>query len=119
MAKQELARRLAQLMQDNDWNQSDLARAADIPRELVSTYVRGKAFPTPKSLRRMAEALNVTVEKLVPAGAGIVAQDEIPSFAMTEVAGHRGRVWLRINRLVTTATALKIAALLDDDHTDA
>ena len=52
MAKQELARRLAQLMQQNDWNQSDLARSADIPRELVSTYVRGKAFPTPNETCR-------------------------------------------------------------------
>lgn len=119
VAKQELARQLAALLQKNDWNQSDLARKADIPRELVSTYVRGKAFPTPKSLRRIADAFGLTVEELVPATHGMIAQDEIPSFAVTEIAGHPGRVWLRVNRYVGMATAMKIAALLEGDNAHA
>lgn len=119
LARQELARRLAKLLQDRDWNQSDLARAAELPRELISSYMRAKAFPTPKSLRRMADALMVTADDPVPAVAGLVAQDEIPSFSVTEMAGHHGRVWLRINRMTSMASAMKIAAILESDTTNA
>lgn len=95
-------------------NQSDLARAAGLPRELISTYVRGVSFPTPKSLRRMADALHMKVDDLVPAAMGMVAQDEVPSFAMTEIAGQRGQVWLRVNRMVPGAAAAKIFAILQE-----
>lgn len=113
LAKQELARRLSKLIQDRDWTQSDLARAAGLPRELISSYVRGKSFPEPKSLRRIADALLVKVEELAPAAQGMAASDEIPSFSVTEFAGHPGKVWLRINRLVTMDSALKIGAILE------
>lgn len=95
-------------------NQSDLARAAGLPRELISTYVRGVAFPTPKSLRRIADALQVKVDDLVPSAMGMIAQDEVPSFAMTEIAGQRGQVWLRVNRMVPAAHAARIFAILQE-----
>lgn len=113
LAKQEFARRLAKAIQDRDWNQSDLARAAALPREIISTYIRAKSYPTAKSLRRIADALGVTVEVLSPGGAGLVAQDEVPSFSVHESPGHHGRVWLRVNRMVPIAIALKIGALLE------
>lgn len=114
LAKQELARRLAKALQDRDMNQSDLARAANLPRELISTYIRCTAFPTPKSLRRIADALQMKPDDLVPAAMGLVAQDEVPSFAMTEISGQRGQVWLRVNRMVPAAAASKIFAILQE-----
>lgn len=112
LAKQELARHLVAAMRERDWSQSDLARHADVPRELISTYVRGVSLPEPRTLRKLANALGTTPEKLLPAAAGLTAQDEIPAFSITELAGHPGRVWLRINRMVTLDTAMQIGAIL-------
>jgi transcriptional regulator with XRE-family HTH domain len=95
-------------------NQSDLARASGLPRELISTYVRGVSFPTPKSLRRICDALHMKPDDLVPASMGMVAQDEVPAFAMTEIAGQRGAVWLRVNRMVPASAAAKIFAILQE-----
>jgi transcriptional regulator with XRE-family HTH domain len=114
LARQELARRLAKALQDRDMNQSDLARASGLPRELISTYVRGVSFPTPKSLRRICDALHMKPDDLVPASMGMVAQDEVPAFAMTEIAGQRGAVWLRVNRMVPASAAAKIFAILQE-----
>lgn len=114
LAKQDLARRLAKALQDRDWNQSDLARASGLPREVVSTYVRGVSFPTPKSLRRMSDALGIAIDQLAPAATGMAAQDEIPGFSVTQLAGHPGKAWLRINQVVPFSIAIKIGEMLEN-----
>jgi transcriptional regulator with XRE-family HTH domain len=114
LAKQELARHLVAAMRERDWSQSDLARHADVPRELISTYVRGVSLPEPRTLRKLANALNTKPETLLPATQGMTAQDEIPAFAISEFAGHPGKVWLRINQMVPTSIALRIGALLQE-----
>lgn len=113
LAKQDLARRLSKALQDRDWNQSDLARASELPREVISTYVRGISFPTPKSLRRMSDALGIPVDQLAPAAAGMAAQDEIPAFSVTQLQGHPGKAWLRVNQVVPFSIAMKIGELLE------
>lgn len=112
LAKQELARRLQQGIMARDWNQADLARAAGVPRELVSSYMRGHSFPTPRSLRRIANALGTTPEQLLPETQAIMADDEVPAFQVTQMAGHPHKVWMRINQSVPLGTAMQIGALL-------
>ena len=57
LTKQEFGRRLMALMLDKGWNQSELARAAKLGRDAISTYIRGISFPEPKNLVKLAQAL--------------------------------------------------------------
>lgn len=58
LTKQEFGRRLYKFMMSRAWNQSELARQANLPRDIISTYIRGIALPTPKSLEALATAPN-------------------------------------------------------------
>lgn len=41
--REDLARTLRLALHTREWNQSDLARAATLPRELISSYINGRA----------------------------------------------------------------------------
>lgn len=115
LTKEQFGRRVRNLMYAKGWRQSELARKADLPRDSISVYVRGLSLPTPASLRKLAEALDVTPEELLPNQIeGAIHAD----FGATEmkISQHDlKKAWLRVNRLVSTDTATKIIALLNDD----
>lgn len=118
MTKQEFARRLYRLMVSKGWNQSELARQANMPRDSVSVYVRAKSLPTPANLEKLAKALDVEAEELLPNYVeGAIDRDE-PSFEMKVSPNAPAVAWLRINQAVPVSTALKIAALLDEKTAD-
>lgn len=118
----EFARRLQAALDEKGWNQSDLARHANnhlpapergkkrgkaMGRDSVSHYVRGKMLPLPSYLNAMAKALGKRPEDLMPPKRGGSAG--LPF----EMRGEPdGRVSLRVNRTVTSETAMKIMTLL-------
>jgi transcriptional regulator with XRE-family HTH domain len=55
----EFAKKLTKLLREKEMNQSDLARAIGVSRDAMSTYARGRSFPTHENLRRIATALGV------------------------------------------------------------
>jgi transcriptional regulator with XRE-family HTH domain len=113
LTKQEFGRRLYQLMIAKGWRQSDLARRADIQRDSVSTYVRGVTWPSQINLEKLAKALDVEPNDLLPNGFGMaVAQDE-PDFELKVSPGDPTMAWLRINRMVPFDIAVEIAAILN------
>lgn len=115
LTKQEFGKRLYKLMIAKGWHQSELARRADVARDSVSTYVRGVSLPEPGNLERLARALGVEPVDLLPNHIEAAIDNDIPSLEM-KVSGSDPRVaWLRINRLVSTATCLKVAELLGGD----
>jgi len=116
LVKQEFGRRLYSLMLDKGWTQSEMARRADLPRDAVSTYVRGKSLPTPQNLKKLAETLGVEQDDLLPNYVeGAIDQDH-PAFEMKISPSATTVAWIRVNRLVSVSTALKIAALLEADN---
>src|SRR5690242_21640521 len=62
----EFARRLYNLMLSKGWRQSELARRAGLPRDSVSTYIRGKVLPTAESVYKLAKAFGIPAEELLP-----------------------------------------------------
>lgn len=114
MTRQEFGRRLNALMLDRDWNQSDLARAAHVGRDSVSKYVNGLAFPTPLAVKKLAAALGVTREELLPNTLMKALDDEHPAVELRQAAGHPDKAWLRVNRAVPFDIAAKIVALIND-----
>lgn len=115
LTKQEFGRRLHKLMLERDWNQSDLARAADVGRDMVSSYINGKRFPTPTSLNKLAKALDVSRDELLPNGMMSALDDENPAIELKQAVGHPGKAWLRINRAMSFGTASKIVALIHEE----
>lgn len=119
LTKQEFGRRLMKLMMDKKWNQSDLAREADMGRDAISTYIRGQSFPEPKNLHKLASVLGVTVEELLPnAIARAMDSDTAPMLEIRQAANHPGKVWIRVNRMVTFDQAADIFQVLkNSDNT--
>lgn len=117
LTKIEFGRRLYRLMLNKGWNQSELARQANLPRYMVSVYIRGKSLPTPPNVKRLAEALNVPETALLPNIAqNAIGDDETPAFEMKVSSAAPSTAWLRVNQLVSTTTAMKIAELLSSDE---
>lgn len=115
LSKQEFGGRLSNFIVAKKWNQSDLARAAGLPRDSISTYVRGKVLPTPKSLRAMADALGVSPIDLLPNAVVNAITSDVPSVEMRVSVSSPDMAWLRINRLLTFETATKVIGLVNAD----
>ncbi len=109
--REDLARKLRLALHTREWNQSDLARAANLPRELISSYVNGRAFPTTKSLRRLAEALQLKVEDLAPQAPGMFQWEPPPTMEITSLAN--GMAKITVNTTVPISTALEIGRLIE------
>lgn len=114
-ANEAFGRKLYRLMLAKGWNQSETARRAGLARDKISVYVRGKAFPTPANAKALADLFDMRVEELLPDMAEAAIDSDNPSFEMKVSPGAPNTAWLRVNRLVTMATAVKIAELLNND----
>lgn len=115
LTKQQFGRRLYQLMLTRGWNQSELARQAGLPRDSISTYVRGVALPTPKSLQALAKALDMPAPEILPNAVEMALDEDHPSLEIKVSPSAPNTAWLRVNRLVSLSTATKIAELLESD----
>lgn len=115
LTKQQFGRRLYQLMLSRGWNQSELARQAGLPRDSVSTYIRGVALPTQKSLSALASALGKQPSDLLPNAVQAPLEGEDPSFEIKVSPSSPNLALVRVNRLVSLATATRIAELINAD----
>lgn len=108
--RKEFSRRLRHLLADRNMSQSDLAEAAKIGRNGVSTYVTGKMFPKPATLQKIADTLGVDILELAPGGG--VAE---PTWELRNVPDQPGQAWLTVNRSLSMDTAIAIVALLQEE----
>ena len=116
LTKQEFGKRLYELMIKKGWNQSDLARHAKLGRDSISTYVRGIAFPEGKNLEKLCQALGVKREDLLPNTVEEAMDREHPSMEIKVSHSDPSKCWLRINRMVSTATAAKVFELINAER---
>lgn len=115
LTKQEFGRRLHRMLLERGWRQSELARRGDLQRDSISNYVRGRSLPTPLNLQKMASALGVKPEDLLPNHLeSAIAEDE-PDFELKVSPGDGTRAWVRLNRMLSLETAVQIAALVQAD----
>lgn len=116
MVKQQLARNIFRRMTARGWNQSELAREADLGRDSVSTYIRGKVLPDPASLQKLADALDCKVTDLAPSIVDPALTEEMPAVELKQSVTDPRRAWLRVNREVSFATAAKVIEILQADN---
>lgn len=115
LTKEQFGRRLYNRMLDLGWNQSELARQAGLPRDSISTYVRGQSFPTPLSLKKLSDALGARPEELLPNSAESAIDRDNPAMEMKVSTADPTKAWLRVNRMVTLSNAAKIMQILSED----
>lgn len=106
------------LLDSKGWIQADLARATGLPKDSISTYVRGVALPTPRSLKKLAEQLDVDPVDLLPNATQNAIENDKPSLEIRTSASAPNVAWLQVNRLVTLRTATAVAELLAQDVAD-
>lgn len=96
--------------------QADLARLADVKRVAISSYVNGKALPEALNLRKIAQALGMQDDDLLPEAMRVAAEPGPVALSIRSSPAEPGKAWLTINRAVSTSVALKIATLLEADN---
>lgn len=116
LTRQEFGRRVYRLMIGRGWHQSELARRSGLKRAAISTYITGTSLPTAPALEKLAAALGVKPEELLPNALAEAIEAEVPSFEIKQSASSSSKAWLRVNRLVTMSTAVRIAELLQNDE---
>lgn len=72
-------------------------------------------MPTPLNLSRLAKALNVTSEEILPNHIESAIDEDTPAFEMKVSPNAPDVAWIRINRLVSVKTAMGIMQLLEGD----
>jgi transcriptional regulator with XRE-family HTH domain len=121
------ANKLNTLRLEKGWSQSDLAReaAAHMPkgpdgkplaqmgRDSVSNYLRGKTKPRPEHLEPLAKALGVSRDDLYPPPT--VPVPEPPQLAFRMERQPNGSVLVEIHEEVPLSVAIEIMKLLDRD----
>lgn len=126
---EEFAKRLQARIIALGWTQSELSRRAtmylpkaakgqvqghSLGRDRISSYVRGKYLPRPEALAAIAKALKCEPEDLLPPGADVPSVvEESPMMRMESLDGKR--VAIRLNRVVSMDSYLKILEILRDE----
>lgn len=100
----EIGKKIQEKIEQKNWNQSDLARAANMGRDSISTYVRGLVMPETKNLKRLADALECSVSDLSPYKTIKIDNGQI--FEIKEA--DNGNFLIKINRRVTANQAAAI-----------
>lgn len=109
--RREFSSRLKRAIRQKNWRAIDLARAADIGRDSVSSYLRGRMLPSEETLNKIAKALRMDPSELMPSYAQTLSNFEKP-FEIWETHAGSGKMWIKINREVTAVQASKIIAVL-------
>lgn len=115
LTKEEFGRRLHAEIINRGWNQSEMARRADLRRDAVSTYVRGTVLPSPTALRKLADALGMEPSDLLPNSAIAAIDSDHSSLSMKVSSGAPNTAWLHVNRLVTVETAAQVIQMVTAD----
>jgi transcriptional regulator with XRE-family HTH domain len=119
MSKQEFARKLYTLILEKGWNQSELARRANVGRDAISTYVRGRSYPEPRTLQKLSKALGVKPEELLPNQFANAVEKDEPALSIQESPGHPDKCWMKVNRLVTAEQAMRIMQIIHETDKNA
>ena len=113
--RQEFGKRLMHLLVQKGWKQSDLARKTGLGRDSISQYVRGKTVPSPQSLRKMADIIQISPEELYPNyQADAVAEEELPPFEFKAISGEPDKMWVQVNQKMDADKAVKIISILNE-----
>ena len=119
LTRQEFGRKLYNEILKRNWSQSDLARKAGLPRDSISTYVRGKVLPTPLSLQKLADALGMEPHEVLPNAVENAMDEDQPAMSLNVSHNKPNQAWLRINRMVPTHIGAEVIRMLAESNHEA
>ena len=113
--KSEFGKRLMHLLVQKGMRQAELARKTGLGRDSISQYVRGKTVPTPQSLRKMADVLQITPDQLYPNySLDAAAEEEIAPFEFRGVSGEPDKMFVQISMKMPMEKAMKIMQIINN-----
>lgn len=115
LVKTEYARRLKKHLDRKNMRQSDLARLADLNRDVISTACRARSLPDPVNRAKIARALGVAPEELLPNDMQGDTNMAEPPYSLRAYGTDGKLAWLTVNRLVEAKTGSAVIALLNED----
>jgi transcriptional regulator with XRE-family HTH domain len=62
------SKRITDIRKEKDWSQTDLANESGVSREMIGKYERGEAVPSIDAAKKIADALEVSLDYLVGEG---------------------------------------------------
>jgi transcriptional regulator with XRE-family HTH domain len=83
-------------------------------RDRISVYLSGRALPSPKNLKALADALGVPIEELAPPPAAAAIDREMPSLTMQAVTSRPSLVQLQLGMPLPLELAAKVVTLLGE-----
>jgi transcriptional regulator with XRE-family HTH domain len=113
--KQEFAKRLYGLLQEQDMNQSDLANKSGLGRDSISQYVRAINVPSPKSLKKIADVFGIEPSELYPNYEAAAVEEELPEQSFRAMSGDKDFMWVRLNIKLPKEKAVKIMGIINSD----
>lgn len=126
MTRATFAKHLDGLRKQKGMSQSDLARAAfgtvkdgrgyivSKGRHLISKYCAGLSMPDTSTVKKLAKALEVSVEDLMPPSVSAAVQEKEPPIRFSAIHNDPSRWWIVINRVFLKEDAEKIVSLVMD-----
>lgn len=111
ITKEEFGQRVYRRMIELGMWHSELARRAGLPRNNISTYINGGSFPNRQNLAKLATALEMDPDQLLPRNQTKV-RGAPDGLTMRVLINNPQRAWLSINQEVSTSVAAQILALL-------
>jgi transcriptional regulator with XRE-family HTH domain len=120
LERHDFAKRLYRMILEKGWTQSELARRSGVQRESVSNYVNANTMPDVPNVKKMATALGVKPEDLMPnISEAQFDRDISPSLDVKVSQDDPTRAWVRLNREISMDTFTKIATLLNEEDQSA
>ena len=114
-SKASFGSKLRELMESHGWNQSELARRANLPRDSISTYIRGRTVPSRRSIVALASAFGVEAHELGISDNRRQTTDPSPLLEVKVLQSSPTKANVRVDCVVTLATATKIIELIEKD----
>lgn len=99
---------------EKGWSQSELAQRSNLNRDAISTYVRGKSFPSEGSLQKLAGAFNCTINEFLTSlglkGYDTSSQDVPDDYLRITIRGDD--VLLEVRKVISKRDLEKVMAIL-------
>jgi len=112
--KQNIGKRIQAKLYELGWRQSHLARNANIGRDAVSLYIRGRHLPGPKSLKAVADALGMKVAELAPE-LHRATENRTGDYGPQRMERRSDGLWeVHITEVVDQETMLKLFSVLSE-----
>jgi transcriptional regulator with XRE-family HTH domain len=108
-----LGARLRLLRDARGWSQSQLARRAQLNRNVINTAERDRSRPVRDNLVRIAQALEVSVSVLT--GEEAMSDGQPDRVGITDGPAPVGYTYLQVSCLVRSQTALSVLKLIVED----